>query len=277
MKSKSYIILFLFFIISFIPLLAGNLISVLLLLIIMFWLVFLFILIFKKNKAWISHLILSPIIVFAIITSINSLFNYFTGNATLYFNDNKSIYYFSNKDFNFKYRLYYHNYDGEHYGNFTFNSYSTYYNYFINDNLLKGMVALFGYQTKMYEGSFPVEKELYSDFKNEKIEKILLEDANIGYARFKYRGKTIELYTKENWDSSVKGEGGHGILEDVFIPIDSLTSKIEGKKMRKGSYILIMSKYYPLIFNVYNRIGNSYEYQMIDAENQKIISNHYFQ
>jgi hypothetical protein len=276
MKSKSYIILILFFIISLIPLVIGNPISILLITISIIWLLFLILLIYKKDSTWKTHLLLSPVVVFAVITFLNSTYNYLTGSATLYFNNNNSIYYFSNKDFNFKYRLYYHNYDGEHYGNLTFNSYCTYYRYIINDTLLKGMVNLFGFQPKMYKGRFPVEKILYNDFKTEKIEKIIIDDANIGYAKFKYRNKTIELYAKKKWDSSVKGEGGYDILEDILIPIDSTTFRFDGKKLRKDSYILIMAKYYPLIFNVYNRNGDNYEYQIIDAENQKIISNHYF-
>jgi hypothetical protein len=123
----------------------------------------------------------------------------------------------------------------------------------------------------MYKGKFPTEKELYNDFKKEKLEYIYLDDAKIGYAKFKFRGRTVELYCNKVDESPLRIESD--VIGDVFVPINDTLSEVREKAMYKGEKIKVLSKYYPLLYHVDD--DNYNEYQIIDVENQNIISTHY--
>ncbi len=278
MKIASNITLCLFYLFAFLPIFGSKFFDAIILIVGVAWFIILIILLYKKNKIWKRHLLLSPLIVVTLFCFLKSIASFSIGKGTLMLNHkNTNIHFFSNKDFDYTYRLYYHNYDGEHYGSISLLSYGSYYSYLINDYTLKGLVGAFGYQAKMYNGKIPNREELYHSFATEKIEKVFLDEAAIGYAKFTYRGKAIKLYKHDNFESCLKGEGGYGLLDDVRIPIDSNTYSVSTKAMRKGAHIFIMSKYYPLLYNVYNTNGEDFEFEIIDAENEKILSRHYFE
>jgi energy-coupling factor transporter transmembrane protein EcfT len=278
MKTLSIISLILFYLLSFLPVFGSQNLLVALIIAGVFWLAILFLLLIKKNKIWKRHLLFSPVIIITAFYFFKSIITYSIGSGTLMLNTKASnINFFSSKDFDYENRLYYHDYKGEHYGPISFLGYGNYYGYLVNDGTLKLLVSAFGYQAKMYKGKFPDKKDLYNAFATEKFEKVLLDEAANGYAKFTYRGNAIKLYKKANNESCLKGEGGYSLLEDVRIPIDSNTFSVNTKAMRKGASINIISKYYPLLYNVYNFNGEDFEFQIIDAENEKIITRHRFE
>ncbi|MEO5775374.1 MAG: hypothetical protein ABIQ27_00625 [Flavobacterium sp.] len=225
---------------------------------------------FKKNKIWKKYVFYSPIVVFLGYALLKSGFTYCTGKGTLYLNRGTGINYFSDIDFNYKYRLYYKNYDGEHYGNFSLINPAAYYIDTVNDNTLIALVNVFGYQSKMYKGKFPSEKQLFQDFKKEKKEYIYIDDAKVGYAKFRYKGKTIELYSNKDSESPLRIESD--VIGDVFTPINDSLSEIHDNVLYEDAKIKVITKYYPLLYHIEDT--NNSKYQIIDVENQKVISTH---
>lgn len=235
-----------------------------------FWLIILCLLI-KNKKSWARHLLFSPYVVLFILAFFFAIYDYSTGKATLYLDQTNRIDYFNEKDFDFDRRLYYHNYAGEHYGPLSLIGFGRFYMMLVNDFSLKCFVSAFGYQRNIYRGKFPGSNELRNAFRKETLKKIYLDSANIGFVRFKFKNETIILKGNQMYDPPTKTLDDYNGLEDVFTTTDSVNFTSTGKQMRKGSYLLILDKYYPLLFNVFDTSG-IYKYQIIDSRNQKVIS-----
>ncbi len=276
MRIASWLLLVLFYLLLFVPFPFWGISKILLLVVVLAWITLLVILIVKHNNAWKTHVFFSPFFGLIAFGLLGAVFDYCTGKGTLFYDDTKNEAPYSNDDFNSRYRLYRYNDVQGTYGDYLTANAGTAYLRWVNDCTLKGLVSVCGYQAKMYKPPFPAPEKLHAYFKTGKPDTVYLEDAAIGYARFIFKGQTIELHRKELFRSSVRTLGGDDVLDDVIVPVDSSTSDMNDKKMRQGAYVLIMGRYYPLIFNVYNANETDFEYQVIDADNQVIITNHYF-
>ena len=276
MPKSAFISLLLLYAGFIVPLVFYILVIPLLVAGIVLWIIAMIKCIRAKSGKWRLLLFLNPFVSFFILAVLYTTVTYSIGKAKFFLNQSDGgLHIYSEEGFDFRYRVFYEDFKGEHYGNINLFSARRYYMGIIEDKVIKVCVNIFGYQHNMYKGYIPGAAETWQTVTYSRPDSIIVtEDTDPGRISFDFRGKHHSF----SMEDPLSGES-LSIYNDGFTMVDTTyagdTIVHHDSRQIPKQMLYVSAKYYPLLINIQSGTisdGPCVYIQLLDLVHDKVIA-----